>query len=165
MSLNVNGIGELSGGVYTLLVFVSKELTLHIGSLGEQKFPSGYYTYTGSALGNGATSLKHRISRHLRKEKRMFWHIDCLLSDEHVSVEAVIAVETNHKMECNVNSYLKSLRNTTVPVDGFGASDCTKNCESHLLYFPKINEIDGVVQKVSDHLKSRVSISSVHVFL
>jgi len=59
-------------GIYTLVIFLSKETCLNVGKLGEQRFLKGHYTYTGSALGKGASSLKHRISRHIRKEKRNF---------------------------------------------------------------------------------------------
>ena len=149
MKVDVNLISELStNGVYTLLLFLAKETTLNIGKLGKQRFPSGYYSYTGSALGKGATNLKHRIARHLRKEKRMFWHIDYLLADKNVSVEAVIVVETDKKMECNLNSYLKKINGAKVPVNGFGASDCKKKCGSHLLYFPEIKNVDWLVQKI-----------------
>ena len=149
MKVDVNLISELStNGVYTLLLFLAKETTLNIGKLGKQRFPSGYYSYTGSALGKGATNFKHRIARHLRKEKRMFWHIDYLLADKNVSVEAVIVVETDKKMECNLNSYLKRIKGAKVPVNGFGASDCKKKCGSHLLYFPEIKNVDWLVQKI-----------------
>jgi len=69
MKMDVSLISEIStNGVYTLLLFVAKESTVEIGKLGKQKFPRGYYSYTGSALGKGATSLKHRLARHLRKK-------------------------------------------------------------------------------------------------
>ena len=164
MKTDVNLISELSTtGIYTLLLFLSKEVTVDIGKLGKQRFPEGYYTYTGSALGKGASSLKHRIARHLRKEKRKFWHIDYLLADENVSVEAVVAAETNENMECNLNSYLKNMRGATVPVTGFGASDCKKNCGSHMLYFPEIENVDLLVQKLVRHLQSSSGILSVLV--
>lgn len=58
MSIDVNPVSELSAsGIYVLMLFASKEVTLTIGKLGKQRFPRGYYTYTGSALGKGATSL------------------------------------------------------------------------------------------------------------
>ena len=166
MSIDVNPVSEFSAsGIYVLMLFASKEVTLTIGKLGKQRFPRGYYTYTGSALGKGATSLKHRIVRHLRKEKRKFWHIDYLLADENVSVEAVIAAETNKKkMECNLNSHIKGIEGAEVPVNGFGASDCRKkNCVSHLLYFPDIQNADWLVQKLVGHLQSVSGILSVCV--
>ena len=160
----VNIISELSTtGIYTLLLFLSKQVTLTIGKLGKQRFPMGYYTYTGSALGKGASSLKHRIARHLKKEKRRFWHIDYLLADENVSIEAVIVAETNQNMECKTNQHIKTMMGAEVPVKGFGASDCRKNCESHLLYFPEIENVDFLVQKLVGHLQSASGILSVCV--
>ena len=164
MTIDVGQISELSTtGVYTLLLFLSKEVTVTIGRLGKQRFPMGYYTYTGSALGKGASSLKHRIARHLRKEKRRFWHIDYLLADENVSIEAFIVAETNEKMECKSNQYLKSIMGAKVQVKGFGASDCRKNCKSHLLYFPEIKNADCLVQKLVRYLQSSSGILSVLV--
>jgi Uri superfamily endonuclease len=164
MKEDIRCIQELStSGIYTLLLFLPKQVTLDIGKLGKQRFPRGYYTYTGSALGKGATSLKHRVARHLRKEKRKFWHIDYLLADGNVSVEAVIATETNENMECKTNEYLKSIRGAKVQVKGFGASDCQKNCESHLLYFPEIENADLLIQKLVGHLQSASGVLSVCV--
>ena len=163
MTIDDSLISPLSmSGVYTLILFVSKETTVTIGRLGKQKFPRGYYSYAGSALGKG-TGLKHRISRHLRKEKRRFWHIDYLLADENVSVEAVVAAETNEKMECSLNSYMKRLSEAEVRVNGFGSSDCRKNCGSHLLYFPELEKADILVQKLVKHLGSSAGFLSVCV--
>jgi Uri superfamily endonuclease len=50
-----------------------------------------------------------------------------------------------------------------VPVKGFGASDCRRNCESHLLYFPEIENADFLVQKLVTHLHSSSGIFSVLV--
>jgi len=152
-----------TSGIYTLLLFLPKQVTLTIGKLGKQRFPLGYYTYTGSALGKGASSLKHRIARHLRKEKRRFWHIDYLLADENVSVEAVIVAETNENMECKTNQHIKTIMGAKVQVKGFGASDCRKNCKSHLLYFPEIENADCLVQKLVEYLQSSSDILSVYV--
>ncbi len=163
MTIDESLVSQLStSGVYTLILFVSKETTVTIGRLGKQRFPMGYYSYAGSALGKGS-GLKHRISRHLRKEKRRFWHIDYLLADENVYVEAVVAAETNEKMECSLNSYMKRLSGAEVRVNGFGASDCRKNCGSHLLYFPERKESDVLVQKLVKHLGSSAGILSVCV--
>jgi len=124
-----------TNGIYTLIIFLSREICVNVGKLGQQKFPKGYYTYTGSALGKGSSSLRHRISRHLQKEKRNFWHIDFLLANENATVKAVVAAETNEKLECNLNRYIKGKGGAKILVKRFGASDCRENCESHLLYF------------------------------
>ena len=148
-------------GIYMLLMFVQKEVTLTIGTLGKQRYLGGYYTYTGSALGKGASSLKQRITRHLRKEKQRFWHIDYLLADENVSIEAVVVAETNENVECKTNQRIKTIMGAKVPVKGFGASDCRKNCESHLLYFPEIENADWLVQELVGQLQSASGILSV----
>ena len=80
----------LRTGIYTLLLYSKKEKTFNIGKLGNHKFEKGYYTYTGSALGKGATSLQYRLTRHLRKHKQKFWYIDCFLSDLHFSIKSVV---------------------------------------------------------------------------
>jgi Uri superfamily endonuclease len=164
MKIDASLVSELStSGVYTLILFLSKEATVTVGRLGKQRFPRGYYVYTGSALGKGSSNLKHRIARHLRKEKRRFWHIDYLLADENVSVEAVVAAETNKNMECSLNSYLKKMEGAKIQVNGFGASDCRKNCGSHLLYFPETKKPDCLVQKLVKRLQSSEGILSVIV--
>jgi Uri superfamily endonuclease len=125
-------------GVYTMIIFLSRVISLNVGKLGFHSFPMGYYSYTGSALGIGATSLSQRLLRHLRKEKRNFWHIDFLLTQENAVVVSVVAAPThNRKIECEINSCIKERCQAKVPVPGFGASDCGKNCRSHLLYFGK----------------------------
>ena len=136
-------------GIYTLIIFLSKEACLQIGKLGTRRFPKGYYTYTGSALGAGASSLSRRVFRHLQKEKPKFWHIDFLLAYENASVTAVISAQTNKKLECEMNRYIKREGKTKVPVVGFGASDCRENCKSHLLYYLDITIDTDLVEKVA----------------
>lgn len=136
-------------GIYTLIIFLSKEACLQIGKLGTRRFPEGYYTYTGSALGVGASSLSRRVFRHLKKEKPKLWHIDFLLASENASVTAVISVQTNKKLECEMNRYIKREGKAKVPVMGFGASDCKENCKSHLLYYLDITKDTELVKKVA----------------
>ena len=155
MKEDINLIPELStSGIYTLLLFLPKEVNLNVGKLGKKRFPEGFYAYTGSALGNGATSLRHRIARHMKKEKRRFWHIDFLLANENVSVEAVIVAEPNENMECKTNQYIKTIMGAKIPVKGFGASDCRKNCKSHLLYFPDIKEDSYLLGKIVEFART-----------
>lgn len=152
-----------ASGVYVLFLFLQKDNTLRIGKLGKHNFPKGHYTYTGSALGTGASSLKHRVARHLRKEKRKFWHIDYLLACKKTSVEAVVAAGTDEKLECALNSHLKGIEDAEVPVQGFGASDCRDSCGSHLLFFPEMCDIECLVMEAVGYLRSLVDVSSVEV--
>jgi len=92
----------------------------------------GYYVYTGSALGRGSTSLEKRLERHLRVNKKVFWHIDRLLAGAGKVVKVVYA-KTTAKMECELNKKLLSLLQAK-PMRGFGSSDCRYGCVGHLLY-------------------------------
>jgi Uri superfamily endonuclease len=110
------------------------DIHLKVGKLGRQWFPKGYYAYTGSAIGTGASSLRKRVARHLQKRKHKFWHIDYLLAHRDTTVTAIIAMQTDKKIECKLNSHLKNRLPAKISVLGFGASDCKENCRSHLLY-------------------------------
>lgn len=106
---------------YQLLIHLSHPFRIRIGRLGEFYFPAGDYIYTGSARRN----LEARIARHLRREKRLRWHIDYLLAAPGVSVREVRRADV---AECALNQATVG----TVLVPGFGASDCRQGCGSHL---------------------------------
>lgn len=162
MKTDISGCSELATtGVYILFLHVSEETVLNVGGLGKQTFPKGYYTYTGSALGKGSTNLKHRLARHQRKQKQLFWHIDYLLANKNVTIAKTVAAETSKKLECTINRHLKTLADTEIPVNDFGASDCTNTCQSHLLYLPELCSTDFLVQKLVLYLESLADVSSV----
>jgi Uri superfamily endonuclease len=108
---------------YQLIIEISEELNIKIGRLGTFTFPAGQYIYTGSAKKN----IEQRIARHLKKEKKVRWHIDYLTV--HPSVQ-IIEVRRSDKNECSLNKKTKG----TIAVPGFGASDCRKACGSHLKF-------------------------------
>lgn len=142
-------------GIYTLIIFLSRELSLNVGKLGEKNFPKGYYTYTGSAMGKGNSSLTGRISRHLRKEKRKHWHIDYLLTHQNARITAVIVAQTKMRIECVMNCYLKEKGAAKIPIQGFGASDCRENCTSHLLYFGEGDIKSKIASFYNEHFGSK----------
>ncbi|KPV64872.1 MAG: hypothetical protein AOA65_0718 [Candidatus Bathyarchaeota archaeon BA1] len=146
-----------TNGIYTLVIFLSKEARLEVGRLGIQRFPRGYYTYTGSALGGGVQSLSQRISRHLRKGKPKRWHIDFFLAHKSATVTTVIAAQVDEKMECEMNRYIKKEGGAKIPVMGFGSSDCKKNCESHLLYFGE----EDIKQKIAMLYEKKLGSKSI----
>ena len=119
-------------GSYVLLIKLEKDKEIQIGKLGIIAFKKGYYAYVGSAL-NG---LEQRINRHLRKNKKMHWHIDYLL--KFGKIDSVFYKEHNKKEECNIAKLFSKL----ISVEGFGSSDC--NCKSHLFYGSK-NEIIKII--------------------
>ena len=142
-------------GTYTLIIHLSKAVSAKIGQQGVKVFPRGYYTYTGSAFGLGTSSLKHRVSRHLKKTgKKKRWHIDFLLAHKEVSVTAAIIGETARKIECEINRYIKEQGAARTPVLGFGASDCKLDCQSHLLYFGEKEIKEDIAAFYADKLAS-----------
>ena len=145
-------------GIYTLIIFVSKEVRVNVGQLGVKDLPKGYYTYTGSAVGTGASSLKQRVSRHLRKTgKKKHWHIDFLLAHRDATVTAVVAAQTHRAMECELNCDIKRRGGARIPVSGFGSSDCQGNCQSHLLYFGE----DDVEKKIAEFYVEKLGFRPV----
>ncbi len=114
-------------GIYALIVKIEKDTDITVGKLGEVSFKKGYYTYIGSALG----SLKGRINRHLREEKRLKWHIDYLLTGGEIN--KIFIFETTERLECIT---ARKVKKNLTPVKNFGSSDCS--CESHLFYSKEI---------------------------
>jgi Uri superfamily endonuclease len=150
-------------GNYTLLVLLSKEIRLRIPKLGYFNLQKGYYAYTGSAVGDASTSLRRRVSRHLKKRKAKHWHIDFLLANKNSKITAVVTGETCVNKECQVNNLIKSIRATTLPIVGFGASDCKENCRSHLLYCGEENHQREIVDAYI-HVFGQKSVSSLSDF-
>jgi len=126
------------GGVYTLLVEVDGDLTLRVGSLGLIELEKGTYVYVGSAKGPGG--LRARVARHLRREKKLRWHIDYLLTAPHARVPWVVYAVTDSVKECDVVSALLR-KGAYTPVPGFGSSDCSEGCPAHLLRGVTLEEV------------------------
>jgi Uri superfamily endonuclease len=96
-----------------------------VGKKGTVEFPKGYYIYTGSAK-NG---LEKRLERHIRKDKKLFWHIDYLLEYGEIKDFWVYSKVG----ECELNRKVLKRDNSKIILSGFGSSDC--RCPAHLLYF------------------------------
>lgn len=106
------------------------------------EFAPGYYVYTGSAL----SGIEARIAYHLREKPRPRWHVDYLLAAPGARVERWIEWETARRSECLLNRRFVRARGASVPVRGFGSSDCKLGCPAHLVYFrrkPDIAKIAG----------------------
>lgn len=108
---------------YQLAIVLAAPAWVEVGQLGVFDFPAGRYVYTGSAR----RGLEARIARHLRRDKRLRWHIDYLLDAAQARVSGV---ERFPGAECAVNQRTAG----EVVVTGFGASDCRAGCGSHLKF-------------------------------
>ncbi len=148
-------------GIYTLIVLLETKSRLMMKRLGCFDLKKGYYAYTGSALGDGAVGLRRRVARHLRKRKIKHWHIDFLLSSKSANITTIVAAETAVNKECQINDLIRKIEGASVPIVGFGASDCKHHCESHLVYFGEENpkgEIDNAYTRVFEN-KSVLTLS------
>ena len=63
-------------GNYTIVFRLEERTRQNLHRFGDVVFNPGYYFYCGSAHGSGG--LKSRITRHLTKSSKKFWHIDYL---------------------------------------------------------------------------------------
>jgi len=121
------------------LIYVSKNIEIRVGRLGEVFFKKGDYIYIGSAKG----CLETRLQRHSRKEKRIFWHIDYLLKDERTQISQIWTIDK--KMECQTAEVVCQDPTTEIIKKGFGSSDC--NCLTHLFYIKDKEKINKVLNK------------------
>jgi Uri superfamily endonuclease len=122
-----------STGVYCLMINLKEKSTIKIGKKGKTIFEKGCYVYVGSAL----NSLKARINRHLKQEKKLHWHIDYLLKSEQSEIVEVHYTLTKNPLECQL---AHEISKKGIGMEKFGCSDC--KCHSHLFYF--IDCLEGV---------------------
>jgi Uri superfamily endonuclease len=113
-------------GAYLLLLRLEKPVQLNITRWRGQELPPGLYVYAGSA--NGPGGLRARIGRHLKKEKRLHWHIDHVTGP---AAEIHIQYEPGGQ-ECALLANFQKRCDFEIPLKRFGASDC-KNCASHFI--------------------------------
>ncbi|WP_417687192.1 GIY-YIG nuclease family protein [Roseibium sp.] len=105
---------------------VASPLALPLVRLGNPPLDPGFYLYCGSARGPGG--LKARVGRHLRRNKQCRWHVDHITSQ----CTAIAAMLTDEFSECDLRRRVEDRLSTTMPIEGFGASDCD-TCQSHLV--------------------------------
>ena len=113
-------------GSYLLLINLGEDKDIEVGRSGKWHFPSGTYLYCGSAL-NG---IGNRVGRHFDHDKTLHWHIDYLLQEGKVFGALIFPDE--RRLECRIFTTLSHDGSLTIPVKGFGSSDCS--CPSHLLH-------------------------------
>ncbi len=134
-------------GGYALFLNLTSAQAIQIGRLGRGSFFPGIYVYFGSARGSGG--LRSRLGRHLRGGGKSHWHIDalravtevigfCYITDEQLISRSV-------SIECQWSQAIAALPNCTIPLNGFGASDCRAGCMAHLIFFwrGKVFEMDS----------------------
>lgn len=116
---------EPKKGSYVLLIFLEEPLEVKVRGAAHE-LEVGHYAYCGSAMGPGG--LASRIARHRRSDKKVHWHVDQVTTRAPV-LEACV---TDLMNECDLAERLLGQPEVSVPLPGFGSSDCAR-CESHFL--------------------------------
>jgi Uri superfamily endonuclease len=129
---------SVNAGAYLLHFRLRRPALVTAGRLGRYRFEPGRYVYVGSARRH----LAQRVARHRRlattKEGARHWHIDGVLLHRYFVLErSEIFPDAD---ECRLSAELGRLPGVTVPVPGFGATDCAAGCRSH---FYRVAEPDG----------------------
>ena len=112
-------------GAYALLIGSVGTVTVPIGGK-TARLPPGAYLYCGSAKGPGG--IRARVGRHLKARKALRWHVDRLTAAG--GIRGVIVAPDGD--ECDLFNRFRAIAGCTVPVAGFGSSDCCR-CPAHLL--------------------------------
>ena len=139
-------------GAYALLIHLESPETIQVGKLGAIDFPAGWYVYVGSAL-NG---LAARVNRHLRRNKKLHWHVDYLLQKGRIS--QVIWALSQEKLECRIAETLQ--HSGFSAVQRFGASDC--RCPSHLFHSPTANPLRNEITRAFTSLNTPPNLHYPH---
>ena len=113
-----------ASGAYLLRIVLAKPRLLP-RPLPSAMLEAGVYLYAGSARGPGG--IRARCARHLRRDKTLRWHVDRLTT----AADSVSAAAFPGASECDLVEAVLA-RGATVPVAGFGSSDC-RRCRAHLL--------------------------------
>ncbi len=136
-------------GTYALILRANAPTVLNMPSRGRVTLAAGLYAYLGSAHGPGG--LRARVGRHLRTGKPLHWHVDYLTAA--LPIVHIIASESSKWSECTWARKLIDLTGASVPVLGFGSSDCRARCPAHLVRLPdglkpaELEEILAVEQR------------------
>ncbi len=131
-------------GTYILILKLAAARTIEIGRLGKYRFDAGYYAYVGSAFGPGG--LRGRLSHHLKVSSRPHWHIDYLR--QATQMKGIWLHEASVREEHTWADRLRQLPGATLPVPGFGSSDC--DCASHLIYFEGLPDAEAFQARIGD---------------
>ncbi len=124
---------QINCGIYLLEIKILQKFSIEIGKFGKVTFEKGFYYYIGSAQKN----LHQRILRHIRKSKKLHWHIDYLNSENNSKIENIFIFPNYPKNEeCLLVDSLEKNFHQSHKVKKFGNSDCIK-CVSHLLFNKK----------------------------
>lgn len=125
MQADAIGSAPVCGGAYVLAMRLHNPVELCFRR-SDRVLDAGFYVYSGSAYGPGG--IRARLTRHVRREKKLHWHVDWLTA----AADSIHAIALPGGSECEIVSRLMQSGWFRFPLAGFGSSDCAR-CPSHLL--------------------------------
>ncbi len=123
-------------GSYIILCNLAGKIKAKIGSLGIHELEAGDYIYVGSALGPGG--IYSRICRHIKKKKKIWWHIDYLTVLPECTIKLAIIIPSSERFECIISSKLYE-EGFKAPIHKFGSMDC--KCYSHFFHISSLSNL------------------------
>lgn len=132
---------EVDGsGTYALFIDLEREVQMQVGALGLCTFPRGTHVYAGSAM----RGLRTRLARHVRREKRVHWHVDRLTTAGGCQVLGAVVFTSPVHLECDIVGYLEEVKGAEVRPPRFGASDHV--CQGHLIWIgEESSTVEGAI--------------------
>ena len=142
-------------GTYVLVMSCARHQLLPVGALGMLSVCPGYYLYAGSAFGPGG--LAGRLRHHMVFAPRPHWHVDYLRAV--TRLEQIWFSYDPIRREHQWASLLRDKSGSSIPLIGFGASDCL--CESHLFGFRQPPSSIGFRRRVHRTLQGHEAIRTM----
>jgi Uri superfamily endonuclease len=133
------------------MISLESSAYIRIGKIGTHPFKKSIYIYVGSATGIGPTSLEGRIKRHIKKNKRRYWHIDYFLNNDKALIKYAIFSKADAILECSMAEAIEKYLEIKHPAKGFGSSDC--DCFAHIFRVKRESEIYILNRLKKIHLK------------
>ena len=125
MNGTINESINVEHTLYTIYLRLDRDESIKVGKLGNCSFQKGTYIYIGSAKRN----IIKRIQRHKDIEKKLQWHFDYLRP---FGMITKIITYDERLGERALAEKIRKIEHGTLPIKGFGSSDC--KCSSHLIY-------------------------------
>jgi len=144
-----------ASGTYVLLLDVASKQKVEVGRLGRMKVKPGTYAYVGSAFGPGG--VRARVCRHHREEGATHWHVDYLRPL--ANLRQVWYTYDPARRECTWAAVLQAFPRARIPIDGFGASDCS--CPAHLVFFSTLPSFAAFQRRIKGAVSAHAPIHRI----
>ena len=142
-------------GTYALILQAEYQQYIQVGRLGQLSARPGIYVYIGSAFGPGG--VRARVRHHVNISERPHWHIDYLRQT--AQLKQFWFTHDPLRREHVWADVFADTRDVSIPLPGFGASDCT--CISHLYFFQRQPSLQNFRRRIQAGFPYHESINNM----